>query len=95
MISTGCYICEINGQYKNQFNTMIFEPERRHDNSLNLQFKARTDAEWRQIASSGIEEKSIKGLCQLMRLPYVDLPTICPPEPMHSQYLGKQITCEF
>lgn len=33
-------------------------------------------------------EHGIKGTCQLMRLSYVDIVKVSPPEPMHSQFLG-------
>src|SRR5699024_3267291 len=51
-------------------------------------FKLRCNKEWRQMALEQDRSKGVKGPCELMRLSYTDLPTLCPPEPMHSQFLG-------
>lgn len=51
-------------------------------------FLLRTNAEWRQMVDRKDTSKGVKGQCELLRLSYVDMPTICPPETMHSQYLG-------
>lgn len=76
-------MCEVEGRYDQRFNTVIFKASR--DRAV---LNKRSNIKWRQVASSGKPSVGIKGTCELMRLSYVDLPTICPPEPMHSQYLG-------
>lgn len=43
---------------------------------------------WKDVKSAVKGINGIKGVCQLMRLKYIDIPLICPPEAMHSQYLG-------
>ncbi|KAH7644880.1 hypothetical protein HUG17_0418 [Dermatophagoides farinae] len=86
----GCQCCEIKGTYDNDFKSMLYIPNRKYDNSLSFDFKLRTNISWRSIASNnrGKSTMGIKGNCQLMKLSYVDMSIICPPEAMHSQYLG-------
>ena len=79
--SFGCHVCKIQGTRNPNFNTMTFLPNQKP-------YDLRKNSEWRQMATSGDNSEGIKGECQLMRLGYIDLPTICPPEPMHSQFLG-------
>ena len=91
-------MCENEGVYRNEFNVMTHPPPFKADGrTLNLDFKERLDEEWRKMAEKQpkksnvkptVDNKGIKGVCQLSRLSYVNMATICTPEPMHSQWLG-------
>ena len=87
-------MCEIEGEYSSKFSKLIFWPKESKRATL------RNNNKWRQTATALQLEKNqgtkpqdatingIKGICELMKLQYIDLSTVCPPEPMHSQYLG-------
>ncbi|OTF83088.1 hypothetical protein BLA29_001947, partial [Euroglyphus maynei] len=87
-----CNICTVKGEYKTQYGCMTFPP------LLSTSIKARMNKKWKELANKpeeylnrkeNIDEvKGVRGKSQLMRLPYINLPIICPPEIMHSQFLG-------
>lgn len=84
IICLGCHLCDTEFK-QNKFHSPEFYTKSIYD------LKKRDNMEWRRIASEvtpGTHDRGIKGTCQLMRLHYVDLTVICPPEPMHSMYLG-------
>lgn len=51
----------------------------------------RTNSQWREAAMRATPSNEIlgvKGTCELLRLPYIDIVWIAPPEYMHSQLIG-------
>lgn len=85
----GCNYCTILVSRHESMNCMVYP--------MNLDFRPRTDAEWRAIAQRADQNNSkkneleyfgIKGSSPLMKLPYVNMASVLPPEFMHSQFLG-------
>ena len=89
-----CQMCTIIGQKEAPYTNVLFRPK-------GIVSK-RTNEEWRKIVAEiengdmkklkadeqKMRKKGIKGKCELMRLEYIDIPTICPSEFMHAVLLG-------
>lgn len=80
----GCHMCKIEGKWDDRFKSTLFM------SNTNFSPPLRTDKEWRQAVSesSSSNNQHVKGKCEIMKLEYINLPLVCPPEIMHSQYLG-------
>lgn len=65
---------------------------------MNVDHELRTDQEWRSLAEKACHTRitksnehefyGIKGKSPFLELPYIDIVSFCPPEFMHSQFLG-------
>lgn len=80
-------MCKQEGEMS-QFKSMIFETT-----SATVRKSARfTNTEWRRLAVDAEEANKplcgIKGPCQIMKLDYVDMSVIAPPESLHAIYSG-------
>ncbi|KAI2797168.1 hypothetical protein BLOT_011146 [Blomia tropicalis] len=84
----GCHCCYVEGKRNTKFNSTVFLPTKKTGSTLNFDDNLRDNVSWREMANSNDTSKGVKGQCQLMRLSYVDMSIICPPEVMHSQFLG-------
>ena len=88
--SFGCNYCKIYAPFNEDLKCRVFVP------TSNLQ--PRTTDEWKKLALAASNTKitranereflGVKGWNQLLRLPYIDIVSFCPPDYMHSQLLG-------
>lgn len=82
-------MCKHKGLTDEKFNSTLFKTT----SSTIRKFGQFTDNEWRRLAqkaeATNEPQYGIKGSCQLMKLDYVDMAIIAPPESLHFAYLGE------
>lgn len=89
----GCNLCLIESHRDTVFKCPVYP--------LQSEYAIRTDEDWRRIAKeadaansskpSSSKQKNIlgiKGSCPFLKLPYVDIVALMPPDYMHGQFLG-------
>lgn len=80
-------MCSHEGERDKKFNSTLFKT----NGKTIKKYGQFTDIDWRKCAQDASAKNpvlGIKGKCQLMKLDYLDMGSIAPPECLHAVYLG-------